>query len=425
MKPLNFGSNEMIARKATYRILTVLLIGLLLNACIEPFDVQTSASFESALVVEATITNEEKQQVIRLSRAYQLDTLGPNAESNAQIRVLDDLQNEFNFQETEPGIYISGAAFAASEGRSYRLSITTANGRTYSSETQVLAKGAEIANVYPVRENNGFGEDGIAIYLDTQGDGTSSSYFRYEYEETFKIVAPFWAPEDVAIVNDEWPDFEYELVPRTNGPVCYGNRSSTRIVLANTDGQEANKLERFEIKFLDSDDYVISHRYSILVKQYAQSSSAYSYYQTLRDFSQAENFFSDNQPGFLEGNVFSEDDRNEKVIGFFDVSGVTTKRMFFNYTDFYPDAPLPPYITACNGVITAPCPGCSGGGSAGCVPSLIYLIREERAVYLTPTTPENFQGGGLMCSGPYIMIPFNCGDCTKLGTNTVPDFWVE
>ena len=408
-----------------YPVFMMTVLPLLLNGCIESFDIQSSTSFESNLVVEATITNEEKQQLIRLSRAYQLDTLGPNAESNAQVRVFDDTQNTYSFQESEPGVYTSTVAFAAVQGRSYRLSILTVDGRSYGSEPQLLEPGAEISNVYAIRETNDLGKDGIAINLDAQGAGGSPAYFRYEYEEAFKIVAPLWAPEDVAVVNDAWPNFEYELVARENGPVCYGDRASTRIVLASTDGLESNNLERFEIKFLDSDDYIISHRYSILVKQYNQSARAHAYYRTLQEFSQTENPFSENQPGFLEGNIFYENDPNEKVIGFFDVSGVTTKRMFFNYTDFFPDEPLPPYVAPCQGIITAPCPSCSGGGSAGCVPSLIQVIREEQAVYLTPTTPENFQGGGIICSGPYIMIPFNCGDCTKLGSNTAPEFWVE
>jgi len=410
-----------------YTIFVIALLAMLLfHACIEPFDVQTSTSFESVLVVEATITDEEKQQVIRLSRAYQLDTLGPNAERNAQIKVLDDLQNEFNFQESEPGIYMSTTAFAAVQGRTYRLSIMTADDRTYGSEPQVLAKGAQIANVYPVRETNDFGEDGVAVYLDTQSDGNSSSYYRYEYEETFKIVAPLYVPLDVRVVNDEWPDFEYELIERENRPVCYGNRLSTRIVLANTEEQASNDIERFEVKFLEGDDYIISHRYSILVKQYAQSASAYSYYETLRDFSQSENFFSENQPGFLEGNVFSEIDRDEKIIGFFDVSEVTEKRMFFNYTDLFPNEPLPPYVSACGGdIITAPSSGCPGGGSPGCLPPLINAIQEKLLVFFDITTPENFNPAPNSAPGPYLMIPFNCGDCTKLGSNTLPDFWVE
>ncbi|MGB5555320.1 MAG: DUF4249 domain-containing protein [Flavobacteriaceae bacterium] len=398
--------------------MAVLLLGIgtLFNSCIEPFTIESSESFDSTLVVEATITNEEIQQVIKISRAYNLDQEGPNPESNAKVKVIDDALNEYVFQETEPGNYVSIAAFAAKSGIGYRLLIVTKDGRTYSTEPQIMTSGSEIKEVYPVRETNDFGEDGMAIYLDAQGTEADANYFRYEYEETFKIVAPFYATQNAIIINDEWPNFEYGLEERQTRPICYGNRLSTRIVLTNTENQASNSIDRFRVKFIPREDYVISHRYSILVKQYTQTSSAYSYYEALRDFSQSENPFSENQPGFLEGNVFSELNKNEKVIGFFNVSAVSTKRMFFNYEDFYPDEPLPPYPSYCT--IVEPNPGCPG---PGCIPSLIRNIREEATVFYDlsggPDADPRFGG--------FQMVPYDCGDCTKLGSNTVPDFWVE
>ncbi|MEC8831737.1 MAG: DUF4249 domain-containing protein, partial [Bacteroidota bacterium] len=29
------------------------------------------------------------------------------------------------------------------------------------------------------------------------------------------------------------------------------------------------------------------------------------------------------------------------------------------------------------------------------------------------------------CPGPYVFVPRICGDCTLLGSNVEPDFWVE
>ncbi len=391
---------------------------LLLLGCIESFPIETVSSPESILVVEATITNEAKQQRIVLSRSYALDQQGPNPETNAQIKVVDDGQNEYVFQETEPGTYVSSVPFSAQPGLGYGLNIVTSEGKSYGSYSQFLQTGAVIDSVYPVRELNDFGEDGIAVYLDATGPDTGSRYYRYTYEETYKIVAPFYVPQDAIVVNDEWPNFEYALVPRKSKQTCYGTRISNQIVLSNTDGQGTNNTKRFQVKFLQRDDYTLSHRYSILVKQYAQSAEAYAYYETLRDFSQSENPFSENQPGFFQGNVFSKSNPKERVIGFFDVAAVTTKRMFFNYVDFYPSEPLPPYPSFCS--IVEPSPGCPGGGSAGCIPSMINNIREERLVFFDLSSP-----GAEPEFGAYQMVPFACGNCTKLGTNTVPDFWIE
>ena len=38
---------------------------------------------------------------------------------------------------------------------------------------------------------------------------------------------------------------------------------------------------------------------------------------------------------------------DDKVIGYFDVASVTSKRIFFNYIDLFPNESLPPYYTEC------------------------------------------------------------------------------
>jgi hypothetical protein len=407
----------MLYRKAYISVFVVVKL-LILVGCTEPIAIEASMTFQSVLVVEATITNEEKRQSIVLSRTYALDQEGPSPETNAQVIVVDDRNNEFPFQETDPGKYVSTVAFGAHIGQKYRLAIKTVDGKSYNSDSQLLKEGAVIASVYPIRERNEFGDDGVAIYVDVTGAADGSRYFRFQYEETYKIVAPFYVAQDAAVINDQWPDFEYGLVERASRPVCYGERTSDRIILANSDGQIGNSIDRFQIKFAKSDDYCIAHRYSILVKQYSQSESAFAYYKTLRDFSQSENPFNENQPGFLEGNIVSVSEPNEKVIGFFNVSLVSEKRLFFNYTDFYPDAPLPPYPSFCS--IVEPSAGCPGEGSAGCIPPLITNIQEEKLVFFA----LSMEGADPQYGG-FQMVPFDCGDCTKLGSNTVPDFWEE
>lgn len=399
-----------------------LLAMLLFYACIEPFEIQASTSFESRLVVEATITDEEKLQGIRISRTYNLDQEESNPESNAQVGVIDDLQNEFTFQETEAGLYVSTSAFAVQPGRGYRLQITTSDGRSYSTKTETTPVAAEITNVYANRETNDFGADGMAVYIDIQGDENSSRYFRFEYEETYKIVAPFYSPSDAIVVRAESPIFEYGLRERESRQSCYGNRFSNRIVLANTDGQEANGLDAFQVKFIPNDDFAISHRYSILVKQYSQSPSAYAYYERLRDFAQSENPFSENQPGFLEGNVFSENNPDEKVIGFFEVVSTSSKRLFFNYRDFYPEEPLPPYPMGCG--ISEPESQCGPLAASGCIPHMVYIIEEGDLVFYELREPEGSTKGQIEF-GLFRMVPFDCGDCSRLGDIEAPEFWIE
>ena len=58
-------------------LLLLLIIGIYTNSCVEPFDIKT-ITFESALVVEATISNEIKYHEISLSRTFDLEGKGPS-----------------------------------------------------------------------------------------------------------------------------------------------------------------------------------------------------------------------------------------------------------------------------------------------------------------------------------------------------------
>ena len=69
----------------SFSVILVLSIG-----CVEQIDLKT-ISFEDALVVEGTITNELKIHQIKLSRTFKLEESIPATESNAIVEVIDDL----------------------------------------------------------------------------------------------------------------------------------------------------------------------------------------------------------------------------------------------------------------------------------------------------------------------------------------------
>jgi hypothetical protein len=56
----------------------------------------------------------------------------------------------------------------------------------------------------------------------------------------------------------------------------------------------------------------------------------------LKELSGSDGILSQNQPGFFFGNIKSVENPNEKVIGYFEVSSVSSQRIFFNYEDVFP-----------------------------------------------------------------------------------------
>jgi hypothetical protein len=395
--------------------LSVIIISLFFVSisCVEEIDfVEPNQTFESALVIDATITNESKQQIIYLSRTYAFEEDGPNPESGATVKIESD-QGVYIFTETDSGTYISDITFAAQNNVNYQLIINTNDNKTYSSNTLQLTQSTEIDNLYAARETNDYGVNGMAIYLDSYDPTNNSKFYRYTYEETYKIIAPYWNSEEIELVDAL--TCEVNLRDRIQEErVCYNTIPSTNINLESTNGLTEDRVDRHLVRFIDSNDFILSWRYSIKVRQYIQSLEAYNYYNTLKGFSGEGSLFSQTQPGFINGNILSEDYPDEKVIGFFDVSTVSEKRMFFNFDDFYDGEPLPDYVSFC---YVLPLDQYTISGNCG---GLISSLIADNSAYI-----EGASKVGSLTVGPFYMVLRACGDCTALGTNIVPEFWEE
>jgi hypothetical protein len=410
---------------------------MMMTSCVEEIPLETE-SFESILIVEATITNENKQQEILLSRSYRFDSI-PVQESNATVKVTDDAMNTYTFAEAESGVYKSQTAFAAQPSRNYKLSVITSSGEEFGSTEMQLTQPTSIDNLYVERDFNENGIEGVSVYVDSYDPTENSRYYRHEFEETYKIIAPLYSPEELIsngvefpILQDDQPFFQsFEelidfLVTRQLRPeqeqICYKTVNSNTIIQANTTELLEDKLDKYRVHFINRENATIRERYSILVRQFVQSREAFVFYETLNNFSGSESVFSEDQPGFLEGNVFSVGNNTEKVFGFFEVTSVDEKRIFFNYEDLFPNEPLPLYFVTCDEFYT---------------PNLIRESTDFLHTWLNSPLVDAINEGYQFydenvddSNSPLEYAPFRlvlqpCGDCTFLGNNNIPDFWEE
>lgn len=390
--------------KYRFHSILIAVLSLGLGGCVESFDAATE-EFESALVIDALITNEVKHQQINLSRTFRFEEEEASGEVGATVSVLDDMQNEYIFVENNPGEYISETMFAAQPNVNYQLSIVTRGGSIYESTPVVLPKNTPMDDLYAALVTNDQDEEGVGILVDTFDPEGESQYYRFDYEETYKIIPPFWNPQELSI-QQEVPLF-FNVLPRVQQEqICFNTVNSVNVILGDTSGFTEDRLSRFEVRFLARDNYIISHRYSILVKQYVISREAHVFYETLNEFSGLESIFSENQPGFFNGNISAVNDPREKVIGFFDVSPVDSRRIFFDHDEFFPEDLVPAWPFDCQ--VTTPIPI-----------ELLNQVKFELTEFWAQHEPEDAS------QGDYKVVPRICGDCTVLGTNVAPDFWVE
>lgn len=391
-----------------YKIFFLLLLSFIINSCTEQYALQTN-NFENALVIEATITNELKKQEIKISRTYRLEENGPTFESGANVSVTDNSGNSYEFEE-QSGTYLSKSEFQAVPERVYRLSVTTKDGRSYASSSETLTTVNNIENLIATVTTKD-GERGVQINVNSYDPTGTSKYYRYEYEETYKIIAPQWDYE-MTRLTPALPGEAHEgilILPRVGeSRTCYTTKKSDNIILKTTSDLSEDRVN-YPVRFISNQNYIITHRYSIFVRQFVQSLNSYSFYKTLKELSSSESILSPNQPGFFYGNIKSLENPTEKVIGFFEISSVSSKRIYFNYEDLFPGEPLPPYFMNCLEREFLFCfgdPPCKGA-------ALISAIGSNTLVH--------FASEGLK----FLMVPPPCGDCTTFSSNIVPPFWVH
>lgn len=388
--------------KLKSHVIKVLLciVCLLQNSCIEPFELDT-LTFEQIFVVEATITDEFKRQEILLSKTTQLEDSELSPEIGAEVIVSDDVSNSYTFEEVSPGTYISSVAFNAQINREYKVLITTADGNQYSSDFQSISGQAQIDDVRATRKTNSNGIDGVEISIDGSTAAGNLTYFRYAYEETYQIISLYSTPIDLVVVSEN-PPIINDVIKTREERVCYNTVASTSILLASSAGLSENTVRNIPIRFIASDDSILRNRYSINVKQFTQTKESYSFYENLNEFSNSESLFSQTQTGFLQGNISSTTNTNVKVLGFFEISSVSAKRIFFNFDDLFPDLNSPRFIDDCSLI----------GG----------FTRNEELVEILQSGDFKYAETDI---GGIFLAPSVCVDCTLLGSNIEPDFWEE
>ncbi|GAB1857258.1 hypothetical protein MHTCC0001_20940 [Flavobacteriaceae bacterium MHTCC 0001] len=387
-------------------------------SCTEPFTAVTEG-FEDVLVVEATITDELKTQKIKVSRTYKLEEgTVPSLETNAQVTVEGSDGMVHNFEHSGDGVYTSIQEFQAQEGVSYKLNIETANGQKYSSTAELLPPKVEIDSVYAELITIESGT-GVQVFVDSKERQQNANYFRYEYEETYKIIANRFHQYDASL--DTWQEeglrfprcgYDPELILRPlEQKTCYSSNFSHEILVKSLNGLDEARISRFPIRFIPTDDNVIRDRYSILVKQFVQSVDANNFYRILKELGGDQSLLIDNQPGFVRGNIFSVENKNEKVIGFFDVSSMSSKRIFFDYLDFdIQEKPAYPFE----------CEILDYDYSATGPP---ISQSDERAI-LFHFFSQGFKYYGQDECRVFVVSP-QCGDCTTFASSEKPLFWED
>ncbi len=373
------------------------LILVIVTNCIDPFypDIE---EYENVLVVDGFITNENSVYKVKLSRTQRFDDVDRKSVTGAIVQVIDDSGNIYLFRETETGSYESNSSeFRGQVGKKYKLNIETADGDRYESGFEEMKKVPEIDSIYweykekPSNDvNNPY--RGIQILVDTHDPVNKTRYYSWSWNETWEFLTPY----------------HKDTLPGR----CWKNDSSRVIQIYSTDHLTEDIIRNYPLYFISEGTNRLARRYSILVKQYSLTGDCFNYWSRVRETNENTGTLFDPIPTQVVGNITDLNNPDKPVLGFFQASAVTSKRIFVERSELIT---LPLSISFgfeyCESLI---------------IKDSLDTPRTEYIGYV-----ENY--GWVVyfqeVSGPdlvtYLTNSMSCVDCSLTGTPVKPDFWID
>lgn len=375
------------------------MLVLMLSSCIVPYDPHIPSQNVNKYVVSGQVNNNSEFQLVSVSMASPVDNPKYIPVSGCYVRIFDEKGNEYELQESDPGIYqVKIDKSYLIPGTSFRVQILTSDGIDIESDFDQMSECPEIDSVYFVRKEiqstlPGQITRGLQFYIDLDAENMNSHFFRWEAIETWEHHAKYpkqwW-----------WNGSVHEIIPPDSSKmVCWSTELVKKIFTLSTTGLVENRYTMLPLQFVDNHSARLMYGYSLFINQFAQSEAAYSYWDQLRINSNEQGGLYEKQPLSIVGNLHNYTNPDQVVLGFFGVSSVKSRRIFisnvddlpFDFTDYCSPAPL---------------------GFFG----FREILPDEYPAYLLGDN-----------TGPYaVVLSQYCIDCTALGgTTTKPNFWPE
>jgi hypothetical protein len=379
IKPLK--NNYLLA--FSVRLIIILSIFSGLKSCIVPY-FPGPVEKEEMLVVEGLISDLHEVNTIKLSKSIPLwKTQIQKPVTGCEVWISDDLGQINNLKETFFGTYITdSASFRGTIGRKYTLHISTnaAFGNlNYESSPMEMKPVPPIDSIYYEKKDYLIYQtpvEGCLIYLDAFDPTGKCNFYRWKYSETWEFRLPY------NVTNN----------------ICWRTEEINNIFIKNTSLFSEARVIRYPITSITNPVDKLSVKYSIMVKQYSLNEDEYLYWERLKNTLDQVGGLYDLVPAFIPNNIYCIENPNEKILGYFSVSAVSSRRLFIkdNFIGW-------------------------NTKYADCISDTIYGTKPidglNSSVWIIIDNSDK--------DPPSRIITYRrgCADCTERGTNIKPAFW--
>ncbi len=375
----------------------ILLIVLVLNSCVEPYDPIINETQE-VMVIDGMISDRPGRHTVTVSRSTPYNNPVFEPVSGCVVSVQDNLGHiEFYTESWEDaGVYEANLEepFLGVD-KIYSLQVVTPSNNVYVSDYDTLLSCPPVDAVYYEDAVSG-GEDpddvwqGIQFYNDVRGFDGGARNYRWKATATWEYHSPYTS-------NYVW--YYGVTLPYLVDSVstCYLTENIEMVFAASTQLLSENNIFKNKLHYVSDQTPRLAERYSLLVEQQSLTDQAYTYWEKLAAQSANSASLYETQPSSSQGNIYNVNSSFEKVLGLFYATSITEDRIFVEYEDL--DFPV--------GAYTCNLDTLENNNS-------FYIDNYYYVISLNPLGP----------GPPWLYGQKNCFECTlRGGDNEVPDFW--
>lgn len=299
-----------------------IIILLTIVGCRKPYIPPVISANNSYLVVEGVINAGSDSTFIKLSRTGKVsDKVVANLETEAVLTAEGDQSSSYPLIEISKGNYAS-PGLNLDNSHKYRLRIRTVDNKLYLSDYVEALNSPPIDSInYDIR--GALTIPGVSIYVNTHDLSSKVQHYRCDYQETWMIASYypsyFKSNGDTVLGRNLLTD---------NITDCWQSNTSSTIVLGSTAKLTQNVVYGQPIISIPSISEKVGTKYSILVRQYVLSKDAFSFYMNIRKNTEQLGSIFDALPSVINGDIHSETNPAEAVIGYTSVGSTSSKRIF-------------------------------------------------------------------------------------------------
>jgi hypothetical protein len=379
---------------------TLFLLLLLLGRCKDKYDSPYHPTVQGYLVVEGYIAGNAPTS-FKLSRVIPLDSVNHiPAEIHAKVQVEGSDNTVFSLPETSAGVY-SAPVLALNPAMRYRLRVTTVRGAVYLSDYATYKDSPAIDSISWQRTT-----DGVTIYANTHDPANATRYYQWDFTETWEYNSAEFSNEAYRPTGFALRGPKFDTVTGRNPSeyiyTCWRTRNSTPLILGSSAKLTNDEIYLQKLQYFPNASQELSVDYSIIVRQYALTDSAYNFLSLMKANTESLGSIFDAQPSELKGNIHSVTNPSEQVVGYVSAGTIQQQRIFINRYQL----PNWGYTFSCQ--------------------QLDYVVPPDSIWYyfgVQHWIPIDGKYAGCCLVGYYANDPY-CVDCTTQGGTTIkPPFW--